>query len=233
MLLNIEQTVIDYLNKFGFLFENDALVLLEDIKLDKKIKEIKDKYKKKRNELKKYRDTALDKIKEIALSTADSQGQETADELNETILDMIEKKKQRIKQLYYLKSAYLNTQQAKEIEKTLKMYKNTKIISGVALASLIIYTSFQIYKDTNDKYKKNCEKKTGKDKEKCILNNRIIALKKRLNFLNGATIKCNKSKDPVKCKDKLDEEMLKIKEKIEDHIKNIATLAYRTTEIGY
>jgi len=37
MILNIEQTIIDYLNKFGFLFENDALVLLEDIKLDKKI----------------------------------------------------------------------------------------------------------------------------------------------------------------------------------------------------
>lgn len=228
-----EKIIIDYLNKFGYLFENDTLVLLEDIKIDKKIKEIKDKYKKKRNELKKYRDTALDKIKEIALSTIDSQGQETADELNETILDMIEKKKQRIKQLYYIKSAYLNTQQAKEIEKTLKMYKSTKIISGVALASLIIYTSYQIYKDTNDKYKKNCEKKTGKDKEKCILNNRIIALKKRLNFLNGATIKCNKSKDPVKCKDKLDEEILKLNEKLKEDIKNFSELVTRKTEIGY
>lgn len=233
MILNVEQTVINYINKFGFLFENDTLLLLEDVKLNKKIKEIKTKYKKKNDDLKKYRDDALDKTKEIAISTADSQTQEYADELNEKILDMIEEKKQRIKQLYFIRSANLNAQQAKEIEKAIKTYKTTKIISGIALASLIIYTSYQIYKDTNNKYQKNCEKKPGKIREKCILNNRIISLKKRLDFLNGASIKCNKSKDPVKCKDKLDEEILKIKEKIEEQIKNIATLAYRTTEIGY
>jgi ABC-type multidrug transport system fused ATPase/permease subunit len=233
MLLNIEQTVIDYLNKFGFLFENDTLVLLEDIKINKKIKEIKDKYKKKKDDLKEYRDEALDKIKEVAVATADSKGQETADELNEELLELIEKKKQRIRHLYLIKKAYLNGQESKEIEKTLLTYKSVAIISGITLASLIIYTSYQIYKETNKKYKKNCIKKTGKEKEKCILNNRIISLKKRLDFLNGASIKCNKSKDPVKCKDKLDEEILKIKEKIENYVKELYETAARKAEYGY
>ena len=90
MILNIEQTIIDYLNKFGFLFENDALVLLEDIKLDKKIKEIKEKYKKKKDKLKEFRDIALEKLQEIFKSAAESKVEEYGDELNETILETIE-----------------------------------------------------------------------------------------------------------------------------------------------
>jgi len=79
MILNIEQTIIDYLNKFGFLFENDALVLLEDIKLDKKIKEIKEKYKKKKDKLKEFRDIALDNLKEIFKSSIESKVEEYGD----------------------------------------------------------------------------------------------------------------------------------------------------------
>ena len=233
MLLNIEQTVIDYLNKFGFLFENDSLLLLEDIKLDKKIKEIKEKYKKKKDKLKEFRDMALDNLKEIFKSSIESKVEEYGDELNEEILEVIEKKKQRIKQLYYIKKNLLNAQEAKEIEKVMFKYKSSAIISGTALASLIIYTAYQTYKVSNNKYKKNCEKKVGIEKDKCILKNKIFSLKKRLNFLNGATIKCNSSKDPIKCKDKLDEEILKLNEKLKEGIKNFSELVTRKTERGY
>jgi len=233
MLLNIEQTVIDYLNKFGFLFENDTLVLLEDIKLDKKIKEIKEKYKKKKDKLREYRDIALDKLKEIFKDATKQHGQEYANELNEKIFDMVEKKKQRIRQLYLIKKNLLNAQEAKEIEKVIFKYKAAAIISGTALASLIIYTAYQTYKETNNKFKKNCEKKIGIDKDKCILQNRITALKKRLNFLNDVSIKCNESKDPIKCKDKLDEEILKLKNKLIEDTKNLYMLASRKTDYGY
>jgi ABC-type multidrug transport system fused ATPase/permease subunit len=233
MFLNIEQTVIDYLNKFGFLFENDTLVLLEDIKIDKKIKEIKEKYKKKKDKLKEYRDKSLDKLKEIFKDATEQYGQEYADELNEKIFDIVEKKKKRIRQLYLIQKNLLNAQEAKEIEKAMFKYKATAIISGVALASLIIYTAHQTYKETNNKYKKNCEKKIGIDKDRCILKNRIVALKKRLNFLNGASIKCNKSKDPIKCKDKLDEEILRLKDKLVEDTKNLYMLASRKTDYGY
>ena len=233
MLLNVEQTIIDYLNKFGFLFEDDALVLLEDIKIDKKIKEIKEKYKKKKDKLKEYRDIALEKLKELFKSAAEAQVEKYGEELNEKIIETIEKKKQRIRQLYLIKKTYLNSQEAKEIEKVLFKYKATAIISGTALASLIIYTAYQTYKETNNKYKKNCEKKVGIEKDKCILKNKIFSLKKRLNFLNGATIKCNSSKDPIKCKDKLDEEILRLKDKLIEDTKNLYMLASRKTDYGY
>jgi len=51
--------------------------------------------------------------------------------------------------------------------------------------------------------------------------------------LNGATIKCNSSKDPIKCKDKLDEEILKLNEKLKEDIKNFSELVTRKTERGY
>ena len=221
MILNIEQTTINYLNKFGFLFENDALVILEDIKQEEKIKEIKEKFKKKREILDNNKETLLDKLKEFGESVLG----EYTDSANEKIANKIEEKKQRIRNMWFAKKAYLNAQELKEIQKLKFKYKTTGVISGVTLASMIIYTSFQIYKDTNNKYKKNCEKKTGKDRERCILHNRSLALKNRINFLNGATIKCNKSQDPLKCKDKLDEEILKIREKLRDDIEKFKEIA--------
>ena len=70
MILNVEQTIIDYLNQFGFLFENDSIVLLEDLKTEKKIQKVKEFYKKRRQELKDNRDDQIEALKDFAMDLA-------------------------------------------------------------------------------------------------------------------------------------------------------------------
>jgi hypothetical protein len=230
MILNVEQTIIDYLNKFGFLFENDSLLLLEDLKTEDKKNKIKEKYKKKRKALDNQKDGALKNLDDFSKSF----GHGLADKANEEITEKVAKQKHRIKKLWFLKRAYLNGQEVRELEKITTLHKKSAIIiSGVAFASMVIYTSYQIYRDTNSKYKKICGNKKGIEKDRCILQNRIKALKNKLDFLNGATIKCNKTKDPVKCKDKLDEEILKTREKLKQKLLDFKELVTKQKQIGY
>ena len=191
-------------------------VLYESPILQSKTSKIKEKYDKKRKELIKHKNEALEKLKDFGKDV----GKDVAGEMTEKIRTQ----KAKIRSLYLMRKGMLNSQEFKELEKVKNVSKKSSlIISGIGLASIIIYTSYKIYKENEKKYERMCKDKKGKDKEKCIIKNRIIALEKRLKFLNNSAIKCNYSKNPVKCKDKLDEEMLKIRERIRNYSNNIMT----------
>jgi hypothetical protein len=209
MVLNIEQTIVDYLNKFGLLFENNTLSANPNI--ENKIKETRKKYKRKRKQLLKHKESALEKLKEFAKSL----GEDLADEM----IEKLEKQKLRIRSVYLIRKSSLWKKELEEIQRLKSISKKSGlVISGIGLASLLIYSSYKVYTDNKKRYQSLCLNKTGKEKYDCIKKYKVISLRKRYQFLNNAAIKCNYSKHPVKCKDKLDEEMLKIKLKIEDII---------------
>lgn len=163
---------------------------------------IKDKYKKERDKLKKSKDDKLDKLKNQSLT----------DNMDKIIKD----KKDKIIKLYKIRKTVLNKQEFDELKIITKFLKNKKVIlvSGLTIASTIIYLSYKIYKDDTKKYNKLCSKLKGYEKELCISTKRIKALTKRFIFLNKLSFRCKHSKDPLKCKIRLDEEMLKIRERI-------------------
>jgi hypothetical protein len=211
MLLNIEQVVHDYLNEFGYLHENDTLILNEEIKIKEAIKDIRRKYKKKRQNLEKYKDEALEKLKDSA--------QDIGKEVGEELLVQIEKQKAKIRTVYLLKKSSLNSQEAIELAKIKNIAKHGAMtLSGIGLASLLIYVSFKFYKENKKLINQECGDKKGKLRERCIRQFRIKVLTKRLSFLDKSLIKCNYSKDPVKCRDKIDEELLKVREKIKSEM---------------
>lgn len=201
----IEQILEDYLNEYGYLFKKDTLILLEDLKLQEKINQIKEKYKKKRNKLKLNRDAAIEELKDYG----ERVGEDVADEVNDILAEKIRK----LKLLYMLRLKSLNKKELVEIS---KLKKRTLVISGIGLASISIYTGYKVYKDTVKRYEKKCQNETGEKKRKCILELKIKALKKRLSFLNNSAINCNYSKDPIKCRKKLNQEILRVRELIRD-----------------
>lgn len=172
---------------------------------DPTIKIIKKKYKKKRNELLKRKNEAIEKLKDIALDIS----HDVADDMTERI----EKQKKKVRLFFKIKKSLLDKQEVEEIKKV-KLSKKGLFVSGIALASIITYMSYKIYKENNKKYIRYCSKLDGEEKELCIKQYRMKSLSKRLAFLTHSLSKCNFSKDPVKCKDKLDEEMLRIREKL-------------------
>ena len=212
MLLNVEQTIIDYLNKYGFLFENDALILLEDIKNQNQIQRIKDLYKKKRQEIKDKKDSEIQSIKDFATSVA----KDYSDELD--LNKIVKKKKEQVIKLFVTRNNLLK----KEAIRRIKIINQSgKVISGLSLASIIIYGSIQIYKEELKKMENLCSNKIGKERKKCMLKKKIKLAKNRISFLNTAKFKCKDSKDPVSCKSKLDQEKLKIHEKIKDYFRQL------------
>lgn len=204
MIINSNKTIINFLNEYGYLFENDTLVLLEELKVEEKLKNIKNKYKKKREELKKG---TIEKLKEL--------GGELANEITTEVAEKIRNQKQRVKAMYIAKRASLDASEKIELERLRKISIKTGILlSGIVLASLLMFSSFKIYLSEKKKFKKYCQTLKGKAQVRCLAQARVKALKRRFTFLNGVIVNCNKSKDPVKCKDKVDEEMLKLKQKI-------------------
>lgn len=179
----------------------DYLILLSE-KEDSSISKIKSDYKKKKEQLKKEKDDKIDNLKKSSLF----------DDMDKTIKD----KKAKIIKLYKVRKQVLNKQEFDELKRLSVFLKNKKImlVSGLTIASTIIYLSYKIYRDDAKKYNKLCSKLNGEEKELCILKKRIKSLSKRLILLNKLSFRCKHSKDPLKCKIRLDEEMLKIREKI-------------------
>ena len=108
MILNVEQTIIDYLNQFGFLFENDSIVLLEDLKTEKKIQKVKEFYKKRRQELKDNRDDQIEALKDFAMDLAKDAVDEfeienTVTRKRDQIIRAFVSKQNMLKQTQYIK----------------------------------------------------------------------------------------------------------------------------------
>ena len=223
MLLHIEESLLEYLDKYGFLFENDTSIIKEELGLAKKIQLIKDKYKKKRDDLLKRKKESTEKIKKIAKEVGEKASTNVVDDISERI----DKEREKIRSVYLARKSLLDKQELNNISKLKKTTKGSLYVSGLSLASIIIYLSYKIHKDNQKKYKKICRFKI--DKEACIKKYKIDSLKKRLTFLNSSITKCNFSKNPVKCRSAIDMEMLKLKEKIRTSAGNYA-LAYMKKE---
>jgi hypothetical protein len=216
LVLNVEQVVLDYLEKYGYLFENDASILMEELKQKEKENKIREKYKKRKELIDKHKDTILDKLKDIA----DQVKNEYSGQLKEDFEDQIKLKTKKLKAWYYTKVSLMNRQQLKELSKVRS--KSTLVMSGLALAAIISYMGYRLYKEEKTKNIKVCLNKKGKYRLICIKNNTRQSLMQRLYFLKRSIFKCKYSKDPVKCKSKIDQEMLKIERRLIEIAKEIA-----------
>lgn len=209
MLINCEQSIIDYLNKYGFLFENDTLILLDEIRSNTKIEKIKKIFRKKKIDIKKNHEEKIDNLKNYAKDVGEDLGKDTLDEFTKKIRD----KSKRLRSVYLARLAMLGREEAKRIENVRSMSKKGAVlVSGLSLAAMIIHLSYQLYREEKNKIIKSCSGKEGRTKELCIRESKIKAIQKRIAFLNSSTLKCRYSKDPLKCKDKIDEEILELRE---------------------
>lgn len=214
MILNVEQTIIDYLNQFGFLFENDSIVLLEDLKTEKKIQKVKEFYKKRRQELKDNRDDQIEALKDFAMDLA----KDAVDEFE--IENTVTRKRDQIIRAFVSKQNMLKQQ---EIAKINQIKSGGKLVTGMALASILIYGALKLYYSELEKANFICSSKVGKEKHKCFLKQKITSVQKRISFLDRSKVKCSESKDPVKCKDKIDEEIVRLKQKANDYFEELRT----------
>lgn len=204
----------NYLNEYGILIKNDTLILLNENKIDDKIAQIKNKYKKKRKDLKAQYDKAVEKIKDFGKDVGKDAAKDTIEEMNKKIRT----KSENMRTVYLVRLKSLGKQEIDALQKLQKIKSISKkgliATSGLALASIIIATSYQVFKDEKDEITRKCSRKKGKEKEICNKRNRIIALKRRISFLNNSVFRCNYSKDPVKCRMTIDKEILKLKESL-------------------
>lgn len=221
MIINTEDIVIEYLNKYGFLFENDSITLLEDIKTNKKIEEVNKKFKKKLDDLIKHRDEALEKIKEFGKDAGETFRDDIIGNIDEELSDKLRRTRRKIQVYFIARKLLLSKQKQIEIQKIIATGKKTSlVISGLGLSSLLIFSSYQMYKKDKIKYQYLCKNKRGKNKKICLANAKIAALKNRYKFLDLAMTRCNHSKDPVKCKANIHKELLEIQTRITDIINN-------------
>lgn len=171
-----------------------------------KKEEVVKKYYKKKNELlDKYKETALEKLKD----QAESYGQELGDEFT----DDLKTQKNKVIKIYLIRKSALNNQQIRALE---KLKRGTMFVAGTALAAYLIYLSYLLYKDVKKKYSRYCDGKSGKDLQMCLAQQKIQSMKKRAEFLTRSVTKCNKSKDPNECKLKIHNEIYRLKFKIEE-----------------
>lgn len=218
MLLNIEQTLQDYLNEYGFLFENDSVILSEDLK---KEKEINDYYEKKKKDLDKQKEKLFKHIEANKDSYIDSLkdfGENLRDNVIADLDQRAEEKKIKVQEFIAARKAML-TQRQQLALKSVK--KGGKLVAGITLASALIYTSVKLYQRENEIFKDKCTGLRGHAKNRCLIQARVVSLKKKSQFLKTALTKCKESKDPVTCRNKLDQEILRIEGKIKDLLAEI------------
>lgn len=218
MLLHVEQVVLEYLEKYGYLFESDSSILLEELNQKTIEKKIRNKYNIKQKELDEKKDSILQKLKNFGEKVKDKLTGEVLDKVE----DEIELKLKKLSSWYYARKALLDQQRLKELGKLNSQGKAGLIISGIGLASVISYSAYKLYKEERSKSIQICLNKKGKQRIECIGMYTRKSLLKRLYFLKRSVQKCKYSKDPVRCKDKLDEEILKVEAKIKKYGEDLA-----------
>lgn len=184
-----------------FLSENNSDTI-------KKTDKLKEKYKEKKEKIKKDK-TVPEKIKDISMAAYRS----ISDELSDSTAKKISKqmKKIRVKNI------------SDKIRPTGIKPKTTLLATASAIASFIIYMSYKNHKIDKERLIKSCFDKKGKEKILCIKKHNKDALLLRINFLRKSIFKCKYSDDPIKCKAKIDSEILKIEQKIKDIGSEIAS----------
>jgi hypothetical protein len=66
-----------------------------------------------------------------------------------------------------------------------------------------------------------CKGLTGKRKNICIKNEKERMLNQRILFLKKSINRCKYSKHPVECKAKIDQEILRMEEKLKDYFSDV------------
>lgn len=100
------------------------------------------------------------------------------------------------------------------------------IAAGAALAAGLLAAAYKLYQRKFSLAAKACSKPgmTYRQKSICILKFQIAANTDRINFLKSVLPKCNKTKNPEKCKDAINEKIAKAVVKIEKAKAEIANL---------
>jgi len=93
--------------------------------------------------------------------------------------------------------------------------KSTEI-AGIALAGLLIVISYKVYKSYMSKAAVMCKQFKGGEKKVCIVKYKNAGAKQRIELLTKNIAKCNMSKHPVRCKKKLQREIIRLQKKMGD-----------------
>lgn len=89
------------------------------------------------------------------------------------------------------------------------------VLGPLALSSLLIYGSYKTYKRYFSKAAKACAGKSGKERSMCIKTFQVQALKAQISDLSKAKVACNKSKNPEKCANAINNKIAKLQKKID------------------
>ena len=191
-------------------------------KIHKKINQIKNYYKKKREEAKNKRDDDLEKIKDYLKDSGERLGRDVSDTAAEQLQDEIEARGRRIRAIFLMRKTILDREEMMrlmKIKKFQKISKGTLLASGIVLSGTLIQRAYSSYKKEMKRAKYICDNKEGKERQMCLEKYKIKLLKKRFNFLNSIIVHCKEAKDPVRCRLAIDKEIEKVKNLISKELK--------------
>jgi hypothetical protein len=81
-----------------------------------------------------------------------------------------------------------------------KLGKFGKITGGLALATALIYGSYEVYKRYLSAAAKACAHRSGNERKDCVDRYRSNARREQIKKLHHSLQDCQKSKDPISCK---------------------------------
>ena len=88
-----------------------------------------------------------------------------------------------------------------------------EVSTGMLVAN-IIAGAFAVYKNYIRKNVAACKEYKGEEKKKCKLHYKKQAINAELKELRASKSKCNKAKDPKKCRTKIDKRIKKVQSKL-------------------
>lgn len=90
------------------------------------------------------------------------------------------------------------------------------LVAGGALATILLMASYKIYKNKYSEAAQACSKFKGDEKDDCMRKFKMQAVQKQLQELRESIHKCDKSKDPDLCREKINEKIIKLRKKLMD-----------------
>lgn len=141
---------------------------------------------------------------------------------NNNIFDLNDRIKMNEKRLSKLSNEYAEREQrlqaidASEYSSINASDLAPKIAAGLVIATVIVGLGYKIYKRKFSQAAKACSRHgiSYRQKSICMLKYQISAFEQEIKFLNSSSQKCSKSKDPEKCKSKINERIAKLTYKI-------------------
>ena len=121
---------------------------------------------------------------------------------------------------YSAKTAnYIRTQMNKDPNQLsfLRMKRGEVLVGGTIAAAVLIGMSIKLYKRYATKIGKHCRDYTSGSYRYKICSNevKIIGRNKQLSLLNNKKNQCKDTKNPSKCKSKIDNHISKVKQQIQ------------------